>query len=109
MDIVILSHGQVTRTTSELTTPLLTTPPHQQEDTVRETDERDNEHSDFVKESLGCAATPTAKDAMNDTALKAKGITKCFKMSVEECGISVDGRDTWTFIAKCGFYRNFMY
>ncbi|GFU85511.1 hypothetical protein TNCV_2256181 [Trichonephila clavipes] len=48
------------------------------------------EHSDFVKESLVCAATPTAKDAMNDTAFKAKSIIKCFKMSVEECGISVD-------------------
>ncbi|GFW07489.1 hypothetical protein TNCV_3916221 [Trichonephila clavipes] len=48
----------------------------------------------FVKESLGCAATPTAKDAMNDTALEAKIITKCFKMPVEECGIFVDGRDT---------------
>ncbi|GFS75744.1 hypothetical protein TNCV_3424701 [Trichonephila clavipes] len=38
------------------------------------------EHLDFVKESLGCAATPTAKDTMNDTALEAKSITKCFKI-----------------------------
>ncbi|GFW03935.1 hypothetical protein TNCV_2050511 [Trichonephila clavipes] len=68
-----------------------------------------DEHLDFMKESLGYAATPTAKDAMNDTALEAKSITKCFKMSVEECGISVDGKDTWAFIAKCGFYRNFIH
>ncbi|GFX05946.1 hypothetical protein TNCV_759821 [Trichonephila clavipes] len=69
----------------------------------------DYEHLDFVKENLGCAATPPAKDVMNDTALEVKSITKCFKLSVEECGISVDGRDTWTFIAKCGFYRNFIH
>ncbi|GFU94359.1 uncharacterized protein TNCV_1731561 [Trichonephila clavipes] len=31
-DHVILNHGQVTWTTSELAPPLLTTPPHQRED-----------------------------------------------------------------------------
>ncbi|GFW19176.1 uncharacterized protein TNCV_255031 [Trichonephila clavipes] len=35
------------------------------------------EHLDFVKENLGCAATTTAKDALNDTALEAKIIKKC--------------------------------
>ncbi|GFV53757.1 uncharacterized protein TNCV_4589211 [Trichonephila clavipes] len=32
MDCVILSHGQVMRTTTELASPLLTTTPHQRKD-----------------------------------------------------------------------------
>ncbi|GFS56159.1 uncharacterized protein TNCV_1650721 [Trichonephila clavipes] len=32
MDLIILNHGQVTRTTPELALPLLTTTPHQRED-----------------------------------------------------------------------------
>ncbi|GFT53416.1 adhesion G protein-coupled receptor B2 [Trichonephila clavipes] len=43
----------------------------------------------LCEKNVLATATLTTKHDMNDTALEAKSITKCFKMSVEECGISV--------------------